>query len=291
MNFLEILEYILMLTAYMIEYWVLFRNWFRFDKRIGMIFIALAGIAEDCLVDFSGLSAIGLISVHYIFFGINLIPFKKKMIGNLLIVRMIYLFLYNVIGTAAMVLCTTGYGLFMGTSNETWMTWPSRTPVDYVFRYITLIPVALFSAWIARRGSPLVEKLTRNERILLILGTVVPNYIFYAFKLLVAEDSSDYYGGIIVIFYGILMVVVGLCIVIFIEMALIRIGAERKEMKIRMELQNSQYEEICRLQDGVRELRHDFVNHMEAGVLSLDEVAKRIAECMDTVKEMNTDDR
>lgn len=87
------------------------------------------------------------------------------------------------------------------------------------------------------------------------------------------------------------MVVVGLCIVIFIEMALIRIGAERKEMKIRMELQNSQYEEICRLQDGVRELRHDFVNHMEAGVLSLDEVAKRIAECMDTVKEMNTDDR
>ncbi len=204
--------------------------------------------------------------------------------------RMIYLFLYNVIGTACMVVYTTGYGYFAAVSNETWLTWPSRTPIDYIFRCITIIPVALFSACIARKSSPLIEKLAKSERAFLILGTVVPNYAFYTFKMLAAEDTTDYYGGIIVIFYGVFMVCIGLCMVIFIEMALIRIRGERKEMQMLMELQNNQYEKICRLQNGVRELRHDLVNHMAAGTLSTVSMAERVTACMNTVKEINNDD-
>ncbi len=277
MGFFEVGMSVMNLLALLMENWMIYRKWFRFDGTISMMIVTAAYIVEEGIFYIPGLGNSLLVLVHYIFFFINLIPIELEKVDRVLVLQMLYLFLYNVIGTIAMVVCTTLYGVLSGSDNETWMAPGASTSMDYIIHYILILPVGYIAAYLARKGSSLVEKLTRNERIFLILGTVVPNYAFYAFRRLTTEDVSDYYGGIIVIFYGIFMISLGLCLVIFIEMALIRIASERKEMQLLMNQQNDQYEIICELQDGVRELRHDIINHMAAGSVS--------AECISDIVE------
>lgn len=290
MRFFEVTMSFMNLLALLMENWIIYRRWFRFDKTLSMIIVTIAFIVEEGIFYIPGLGNGILVLVHYAFFFINLIPIKLEKVDRVLVLQMLYLFLYNVIGTIAMVICTTAYGILSGSDNETWMAPSASTSMDYIIHYILILPVGYLAAYLAQKGSPLVEKLTKNERIFLILGTVVPNYAFYAFRRLTTEDVSDYYGGIIVVFYGIFMISLGLCLVIFIEMALIRIRGERKEMQMLMEQQNAQYKTICELQEGVRELRHDLVNHMAAGTLSTVSMAERVTACMNTVKEINNDD-
>lgn len=277
MGFFEVGMSVMNLLALLMENWMIYRKWFRFDGIISMMIVTAAYIVEEGIFYIPGLGNGVLVLVHYTFFFINLIPIKLEKVDRVRVLQMLYLFLYNVIGTIAMVVCTTFYGVLSGSDNETWMAPGASTSMDYIIHYISILPVGYIAAYLARKGSPLVEKLTRNERIFLILGTVVPNYAFYGFRRLTTEDASDYYGGIIVIFYGIFMISLGLCLVIFIEMALIRIASEQKEIQMLMNQQNEQYEIICELQDGVRELRHDIINHMAAGSIS--------AECISDIVE------
>lgn len=287
----DILESILWGILFFLENWMLYRSYFRFSDRVSMGLIMSIGILGECIHYMFEWGTVAYVISFYCTVIIGLIPFQRNKIVRMMIIQMLYLFLLNAIGTILMVICTTGYGLIAGTSNATWMVRSVSTSVDFFFRYILLIPVGYVSCRIARKGIPLLEKLTKRERLLLMLGTAGPYYAFYAFKLLAAEEASDYYGGIIVIFYGLFLACLALCLLLFIETVLIRLRGERKELQIQMELQKRQYERIRKLQDGVRELRHDLVNHLAVRTISKEDVRALTENCRKTIEEIGKDDR
>ncbi len=291
MDAYSILKYVIWDVVYFLETWMLYRSYFRFRDYVSVGFVMLMYIMEDCAYYITEWGTLSDVMIHYCFVLLGLIPFQRNKIVRMLIIQILYLFVFNVIGSISMVICTTGYSLIAGTSNETWMASSISTSMDDFFHYTLLIPVSYVACLIARKGLPLIEKLTDRERLLLMLGTAMPNYAFYAFKLLVAEEVSDYYGGIVVILYGLLMAWVALCLILFIETVLIRLSGERKELQVQMELQKQQYEKIRNLQDGVRELRHDLINHLAVRTISKEDVQDLIGNCRKTIEEIGKDDR
>lgn len=292
MDAFSIFTYVMWEIVSFLEAWMLYRGYFRFSDRVSMGIVVLAYVMEDCVLNLMEWEMLSYVIIHFLFVIIQLIPFQSKKIVRVLIVQMLFLFVFNAIGMISMVICTTGYGFIAGVSNETWMARGiSSTSIDDFFQYSLLIPVAYVSCLIARKGLPLVEKLTDRERLLLMLGTAIPNYAFYAFKMLAAEEVADYYGGIVVILYGLFMAWVALCLLLFAETVLFRFRGERKELQIQMELQKQQYEKIRNVQDSVRELRHDLINHMAVRTISKADVRNLTENCREMIEEVGKGDR
>lgn len=208
--------------------------------------------------------------IHLLLFLLELIPMRREMLTRTMIASVFFNFLYNVVGTIVMLIFVNTYTIITGASNQTWLATTNNTPMDYIFRYMMMPIAGGISCYITYKIAPLLEQLTKTELFWIAMGLIAPMLAFETFKRLAIKSADDYYGGFVIVGYGLLLLVMGTSCILCVLITTFRIGAEKKEMQIRMELQSSQYEEICRLQDGIRELRHDLVNHMAAGALSTD---------------------
>ena len=247
--------------------WFLLKKWYRFSPKVSISIFAALNILEYMIL-YRCVSQETLAWVHLLAFFLALIPIRKEMITRSMIITVFFDFLYNVVGTIVMVILVNIYAVFSGADNTTWFADENNTVMDYIFCYIMMPVSGGISCYISYRILPLLEKLTKKELFWIAIGLVLPMLTFETFSRLTIKSADDYYGGFVIVCYGLMLFVMGLSCILCVLITTLRIRAERKEMQIRMELQSSQYEEICRLQEGVRELRHDLINHMAAGTLS-----------------------
>ncbi len=186
----SMLNSIISSAPFLMMYWFVYRNWFRFDVRIATFLFAVLYFLEYRYLSRTGISGANMAWIHLLLFAVPLTFFRKEML------------------TRAMI--TEGY---------------------------------------------------------------------IVFNRLAINGIDDYYGGIVVIGYGLALLVIGSICIFCVLITTVRIVAERKEIQYQMELQRDKYEEIRQLQDGVRELRHDLVNHLAAGTLSKENVEGLVREC------------
>lgn len=286
MKVYSMLNTIISITPYLMLYWFVYKKWFRFNVGLSIFLFAVMYAFEYGYLSRSGIGGEGRAWFYLILFVANLLLFQKEMITRAMIVEVFFDFLYNVMGGIVMVILTSGYGMLTGADNQTWFATGHNTPVEYLFRYLMMPVTGAISCYITYKLLPLLEKLHNKEHLWMALGLTVPMVCFEFFKRWSIKSVEDYYGGIVVICYGLLMFVVGMTCVLCVLITTIRVRAERKEIQFKMELQREQYEEIRVLQQGVRELRHDIVNHLAAGTLSEESVKRLVQNCRKAVKEI-----
>ncbi len=198
----SMLNSIISSAPFLMMYWFVYRNWFRFDVRIAMFLFAVLYFLEYVYLSRTGISGANMAWIHLLLFAVPLTFFRKEML------------------TRAMI--TKGY---------------------------------------------------------------------IVFNRLAINGIDDYYGGIVVIGYGLALLVIGSICIFCVLITTVRIVAERKEIQYQMELQRDKYEEIRQLQDGVRELRHDLINHLAVRTISKEDVQDLIGNCRKTIEEIGKDDR
>lgn len=213
MELYSMLNSIISIVPFLMMYRFVYRNWFRFDVRIATFLFVMLYILEYVYLSRIEISGINRAWIHVLLYAVPLTFFRKEMVTKAMIIDVFFNFLYNVIGTIIMLLLVKGYDILTGTDNQTWMAMDYNTRVDYLFRYLMMPTAGGISCYIAYKVMPLLEKLTKRERLWIALGLAGTTEGFIVFNRLAIKGIDDYYGGIVVICYGLALLLMGsICI-------------------------------------------------------------------------------
>ena len=263
----ELLDSTVMALGHAFKYPVIYRPWLRFNVFITML-IAAVVYGIDSLV-YTSISPVSensacLLGTWLLAEIVNILMVRKDKIIDMLILEYFYQFIYNVIGTGLIALNTIIYGIISGAATDMWFSRQTLTDSDYVIRIISAAICFTISLMICRKVSVIMANMQKKLKLLLFFGMVVPMAIFMVIKNVVILTTENMLQGPLVVLYGILLMWVSVCLLIFFVSVFMQTKENNRLIQARIESQNMHYRRVLKAQQELREAKHDLVNTLAA---------------------------
>ena len=164
-NFVSIYRIFLGCFSQIIAVYAIFHQWFRFPVKISMTVVTALGLVELWAMNYVTEANGWILGLASALDLLGLIPLMKNGARRLmLILFMIYVFVYNIFGTAIISVLTTVYGLFTGKSNQTWFVAETMTQADVILKAMGIFLGYLVAILICRKCILLLEYLNEREK-------------------------------------------------------------------------------------------------------------------------------
>lgn len=263
----DIIYVILMTAGLVIILPILFRNMLRFNVYITVISAAAVHALEElaCMPFSPVCGNTAAMVINYLLtvvVTIMLIRFDRLI--DMLIIYCFYQFLYNVIGTAIMVVSTVIYGTITGVDSDTWFDGNTSTVSDMIMHNIALALSFAVSLIICRKCMPIMVNMNMRLKLPLFAGAVVPVFVYLIVRNLVDGDSPQRLSGPMAICYGILLILMAVSFIVFFVNVFLQTKEENQLIQVKIKAQNEYYYRVLRVQQELREARHDLANQLVA---------------------------
>ena len=263
----ELLDSLVMTLGHAFKYPVIYRPWLRFNVFVTML-IAAVVYGIDSLV-YTSISPVSensacLLGTWLLAEIVNILMVRKDKIIDMLILEYFYQFIYNVIGTGLIALNTIIYGIISGAATDMWFSRQTLTDSDYVIRIISAAICFTISLMICRKVSVIMANMQKKLKLLLFFGMVVPMAIFMVIKNVVILTTENMLQGPLVVLYGILLMWVSVCLLIFFVSVFMQTKENNRLIQARIESQNMHYHRVLKAQQELREAKHDLANRLAA---------------------------
>ena len=263
----HIIYALLMTAGLVIKFPLLYKNMLRFNIRVTIIIATAACAAEElAYLPFSPLydntPALFIIYLLSVAAAIILIRFDRLI--DMLILDCFYQFLYNVIGTAIIAVMVAVYGAVTGADMNTWFAQSTSTAADYRIRCIAVAGCFIIALIICRKCVPMMLSMSMELKLPLFMGTAPPIFIFMVLRHIIDPDTSQMLSGFLVVCYGILLTLMAISLLIFFINVFLKTREENQLMLAKIEAQNEYYHRVLKIQQELREAKHDLVNWLVA---------------------------
>ena len=263
----ELLDSTVMTLGHVFKYPVIYRPWLRFNVFVTMLIAAVVyGIDSFVYTSISPVSenSACLLGAWLLAEIVNILMVRKDKIIDMLILEYFYQFIYNVIGTGLIALSTAIYGIISGAAADQWFSTTTSTSSDYVIRIISAAICFAISLMICRKVSVIMANMQKKLKLLLFFGMVVPMAIFMVIKNVVVLTTEVLMQGPLVVLYGILLMWVSVCLLIFFVSVFMQTKENNRLIQTRIESQNMHYHRVLKAQQELREAKHDLANRLAA---------------------------
>ena len=263
----ELLDSTVMTLGHVFKYPVIYRPWLRFNVFVTMLIAAVVyGIDSFVYTSISPVSenSACLLGAWLLAEIVNILMVRKDKIIDMLILEYFYQFIYNVIGTGLIALNTIIYGIISGAATDMWFSRQTLTDSDYVIRIISAAICFTISLMICRKVSVIMANMQKKLKLLLFFGMVVPMAIFMVIKNVVVLTTEVLMQGPLVVLYGILLMWVSVCLLIFFVSVFMQTKENNRLIQTRIESQNMHYHRVLKAQQELREAKHDLANRLAA---------------------------
>lgn len=256
-----------MTAGLVIKFPLLYKNMLRFNIHITIIIATAVYAAEElAYLSFSPLCdntpALFIIYLLSVAAAIMLIRFDR--IIDMLILDCFYQFLYNIMGTAIIAVMVAVYGAVTGADMNTWFAQSTSTAADYRIRCIAVAMCFIIALVICRKCKPLMLNMGMKLKLPLFMGTAVPVFIFMVIRHIVNPDASQMLSGFLVVCYGILLTLMTISLLVFFINVFFKTREENQLMQAKTEAQNEYYYRVLKIQQELREAKHDLANRLVA---------------------------
>lgn len=263
----HIIYALLMTAGLVIKFPLLYKNMLRFNIHITIIIATAVYAAEElAYLSFSPLcdNTPALFIIYLLSVAANIILIRFDRIIDMLILDCFYQFLYNIMGTAIIAVMVAVYGAVTGADMNTWFAQSTSTAADYRIRCIAVAMCFIIALVICRKCKPLMLNMSMKLKLPLFMGTAVPVFIFMVLRHIIDPDTSQMLSGFLVVCYGILLTLMAISLLIFFINVFLKTREENQLMQAKIEAQNEYYHRVLKIQQELREAKHDLVNQLVA---------------------------
>lgn len=241
--------FLLGISTQLILVYALFYQWFRFPVKTSMVVVTALGLVElwamNYVTEANGW-ILGLASALNL---LGLVPLMRNGARRLmLILFLIYVFVYNMFGTAIIFVLTTVYGLFTGKSNQTWFVAETMTQADVILKTVGIFLGYLAAILICRKCILLLEYLNEREKWIFSLGYAIADVLYLMGSRTFMTSSAEFLGGIWVVLYALYSVWLAILTFLSLALPLIRLRRENRRLRIQMEEQYKYYQKVLETQ-------------------------------------------
>ena len=262
----SIINEIILILGNIVKFPVIYRSMLRFNLRTTVVIAITGAISDMASAPFSPVygSRAAMLAAYFITVLAFVIVIRYDRIMEGLIMNCFYQFLYNTTGSALIAILTAIYGAVSGADSSTWFSHNTSTASDYIIRYISLILCFGISLIICRRCIPLMSNLSRRLKRLLFAGVVLPVFVFMVLRNIFDPNVSHVLEGPMVVCYGILLTLMGVSLIVFFINIFLKTREENQLMQAKTEAQNEYYYRVLKIQQELREAKHDLANQLVA---------------------------
>ena len=258
---------ILMSLGNIVKFPLIYKSTLRFNTCLTVIITAIIfGLDEFAYLPFSPLcdNKPALMIIYLLTVLTCIVLIRTDKIIDVLVIDEVYQFLYNVIGTAIIAILTVVYGAISGADISTWFSRSTSTTADFAIRCIATVLAFTISLIICRKCVPLMSNLSKRLKLPLFMGTAVPVFIFMVLRHIIDPDTSQMLSGFLVVCYGILLTLMAISLLIFFINVFLKTREYNQLVQAKIEAQNEYYHRVLRIQQELREAKHDLANRLVA---------------------------
>ena len=264
-----ITAFLLGISTQLILVYALFHQWFRFPVKISMTVVTALGLVELWAMNYVTEANGWILGLASSLNLLGLVPLMRNGARRLmLILFMIYVFVYNIFGTAIISVLTTVYGLFTGKSNQTWFVSETMTQADVILKTMGIFLGYLAAILICRKCILLLDYLNEREKWIFSLGYAIADVLYLMGSRTFMTSSAEFLGGIWVVLYALYSVLLAALVFLSLALPLIRLRRENHRLRIQMQEQYEYYQKVLETQLQLREIRHDLKNRLVAETVS-----------------------
>ncbi len=264
-----ITAFLLGISTQLILVYALFHQWFRFPVKISMTVVTALGLVELWAMNYVTEANGWILGLASSLNLLGLVPLMRNGARRLmLILFMIYVFVYNIFGTAIISVLTTVYGLFTGKSNQTWFVAETMTQADVILKTMGIFLGYLAAILICRKCILLLDYLNEREKWIFSLGYAIADVLYLMGSRTFMTSSAEFLGGIWVVLYALYSVWLAALVFLSLALPLIRLRRENHRLRIQMQEQYEYYQKVLETQLQLREIRHDLKNRLVAETVS-----------------------
>ena len=246
---------------------LLYKNMLRFNVPVTVINTAVTSSAmELAYLPFSPLcdNAPALLFIYLLSIAATVMLIRFDRLIDMLILDCFYQFFYNILGTAIITVLTAIYGAVTDADMNTWFSQSTSTAADYIMRCAAVAVCFVIALIICLRCIPLIVNMNMKLKLPLFMGTAVPVFIFMVLRHIIDPDTSQMLSGFLVVCYGILLTLMAISLLIFFINVFLKTREENQLMQAKIEAQNEYYHRVLKIQQELREAKHDLVNQLVA---------------------------
>ena len=264
-DFVSICRIILGCLSQIIAVYAMFHQWFRFPAKTSMVVITVLGLVELWAINYVTEANGWILGLASSLNLLGMIPLMRNGARRLmLILFMIYVFVYNIFGTAIISVLTTVYGFFTGKSNQTWFVAETMTQADVISKAMGIFLGYLAAILICRKCILLLEYLNEREKWIFSLGYAIADVLYLMGSRTFITSAEEQLGGIWVVLYALYSVWLAALTFLSLALPMIRLRRENRKLQIQMQEQYEYYQKVLETQFQLREIRHDLKNRLVA---------------------------
>lgn len=264
-----ITAFLLGISTQLILVYALFHQWFRFPVKISMTVVTALGLVELWAMNYVTEANGWILGLASSLNLLGLVPLMRNGARRLmLILFMIYVFVYNIFGTAIISVLTTVYGFFTGKSNQTWFVAETMTQADVILKAMGIFLGYLAAILICRKCILLLEYLNEREKWIFSLGYAIADVLYLMGSRTFITSAEEQLGGIWVVLYALYSVWLAALTFLSLALPMIRLRRENRKLQIQMQEQYEYYQKVLETQLQLREIRHDLKNRLVAETVS-----------------------
>ena len=209
-------------------------------------------------------NAPALLFIYLLSVAVTVMLVRFDRLIDMLILDCFYQFLYNIMGTAIIAVMVAVYGAVTGADMNTWFAQSTSTAADYIMRCAAVAVCFVIALVICRKCKPLMLNMSMKLKLPLFMGTAVPVFIFMVLRHIIDPDTSQMLSGFLVVCYGILLTLMAISLLVFFINVFFKTREENQLMQAKTEAQNEYYYRVLKIQQELREAKHDLVNQLVA---------------------------
>ena len=264
-DFVSIYRIFLGCLSQIIAVYAMFHQWFRFPAKTSMVVITVLGLVELWAMNYVTEANGWILGLASSLNLLGMIPLMRNGARRLmLILFMIYVFVYNIFGTAIISVLTTVYGFFTGKSNQTWFVEETMTQADVILKAMGIFLGYLAAILICRKCILLLEYLNEREKWIFSLGYAIADVLYLMGSRTFITSAEKQLGGIWVVLYALYSVWLAALTFLSLALPMIRLRRENRKLQIQMQEQYEYYQKVLETQFQLREIRHDLKNRLVA---------------------------
>lgn len=262
-----VINAILMSLGNIVKFPLIYKPTLRFNTCLTVIITAIIfGVDEFAYLPFSPLcdNKPALMVIYILTVLTCIVLIRTDKIIDVLVINGFYQFLYNVIGTAIIAILTVVYGAVSGADISTWFSRSTSTTADFAIRCIATVLAFAVALIICRKCVPLMSNLSKRLKLPLFMGTAVPIFIFMVLRQAIDPDTSQMLAGAMVACYGILLTLMAVSLLVFFINVFLQTREYNQLIQAKIEAQSEHYHRVLKIQQELREAKHDLANRLVA---------------------------
>lgn len=212
---------------------------------------------------------------------IGFLIFKPGLIMRSWILISIYNLIYNVGGMGLYLLVIIPYRWLTGSPSTAWFAGPGVTLDELIiFNLLKIVTAALFS-WITVKLADKIDAMKNDIIIPIFIITFIPRTLAGILNMFIYTDDAYPLSGPKVVIYGLEMVIILVSLIGLALAIMRRTYVENRLLALAIAEDVAYYQRIQRVQQELRELRHDMHNYLQA---DREKVLTRIPEYIENIK-------